>query len=100
MMLQEGNKVQQVGIIEGAMLKAQQLFQMLLFMMADEFIRRIVHALHQLPAFLNDGGAVAPCKYGRKKSRDLDVLLLCITMRNAHRIILNERRLIVFINLP
>jgi hypothetical protein len=58
-----------------------------------------LHQLHQFFAFVDDGGAVAPGKYGCKKAGYFNILLFRKQVRNANGIVFNERRLIVVINL-
>ncbi len=62
----------------------------------DEIIRSIIHPLHQFIGFLNDGGAVAPGKYGGKQSRDFYILFFAETMRYRNRILRDKGRMIVF----
>jgi len=89
--------MQQVICLKCAVFKMQQSFQISRLMLCYKLMRRIVHQLHQLFAFGNNGGAIAPCKYGRKKSGNFNVLLLGKSMRNAYRIGCNKSRLIVLL---
>jgi hypothetical protein len=72
--MEESNKIQQIGGIEGAMLEPEQLLQIIVRMMQDKLIRRAIHQLHQLFRLTDDGGSVAPGEDGRKKTGDLDIL--------------------------
>ena len=60
----------------------------------------IIHQLHQLFGFVDDGCPVAPGKNSSKKTGDFYILFFCKEMRNGNGVIFNKRRLIVLINLP
>jgi hypothetical protein len=69
-------------------------------MMQAEFVRRIVHQLHQFRRFPDDGSTVAPGKNSCKKAGDLNVLLFAEPVRNGNGIIQYKRRSIVFLDFP
>ena len=56
----------------------------------------IVHKLHQFPALIDNGSTIAPGKDGCEKSGDLNILLLCEQVRNAHGVCFYKSRSIVF----
>ena len=84
--LQKRNEIQQVGGVERAVLKMQEFFQIGILVVAHKIIRRIVHQLQQLRAFIDDDGAVAPRKQRRKKTGDLDILLHRKPVRDGDRV--------------
>src|SRR5689334_23112630 len=96
MMTQERYKIQKVRIVECPMLETEQPAKVRFGMLCDKLVRREVHQLHELPAFLNDGPPVTPRKDGREKAGDLDVLPAGERMRDADRVIGDERGPVVF----
>ena len=55
-------------------------------MVQAKFIGRIIHQLHQPAGLVDNNGAVAPGKYGSKKTGDLNILFHCIAVRNGYGI--------------
>ena len=100
MHVKKGNKIQQVGCVECAVFERKQFLQVGVGMLQAELMRRIVHQLHQFVCFVDDGGTVAPGKNGSEKSGDLYVLFFCEPPGYRDWIFLNEKRLIIAINLP
>ncbi len=86
MMPEEGNKIQEIGGVEGAVFEAEHPFEVSFLVAHDELMRGVVHEVHQLPAFADDGGTVAPGKNGRQETGDLDILLFAEQVRDADRI--------------
>jgi hypothetical protein len=74
-------------------------FQVGLVVVQHELMGIVIHPGEQCPALIDDGHPLTPGKYGSEKTRDLDVLLFLISMRNNDRIGRNESGLIVAIYL-
>ena len=81
------------------MTKPQESLSVFFVVMDDEVVRTIIHQLHQLPALVDDGCAVAPGEDGCEEAGDLDVRLPGECMWDADRVAGNERWTIVFIHL-
>ena len=87
---EEVHQVQQISVIESAVLKPEQLLQVILLVLQNELVRRVVHALQQLPALVNDGLALSPGQNGGKKTGNLHILPAREQVRNRHRVIWNK----------
>src|SRR5579872_1396662 len=96
MVAEESDKIEQVRGIKGPVPEIEQLFEIVIRMLQDELVRRLVHQLHQLLRFPDDGLPVPPGKDSCKKTRDLDVLLPHIAMRYADRVVGDKRGRVVF----
>lgn len=94
-MVQEGNKIEQVCILEGTVSEAQEVFEVGVLMTADEIERGIVHALQQLRRLLDDGLAIAPGKDGGEEACNLDVCAKGEAMWDADGVFFEEFRLVV-----
>lgn len=94
-MLQEMNKIQEVGIVEGAVLKPQQIFQIMISVMKNEVMWSVIHSLQKLFRLLDNDCAIAPGKNGSEQPADLYVLFLCKKMRNTNGIVFYESGSIV-----
>lgn len=93
------NAVKQVVLIERAVLETKQALEVGIAVLGYKLVRRHVHAFHQLMAFANDGGAVAPGKNGSKEAGDFDVLLFGKQMRNGNGIVGNKGGLVIQLHL-
>jgi hypothetical protein len=87
---EKGDEIEQIGGIKGPVFKLEQFPGIGLLMLQDKLIRRLIHELHQLLGFPDNGRAVAPRKNGREKTGDLDVLLPGIPMGYAYRVVDNK----------
>ena len=65
----------------------------------NKLIWRIVHQLHKLPAFVDNGSTVPPGEGCGEKSCDLYILLLSILMWYCDRIVIDESRPVIFLHL-
>ena len=74
MHVKKRNKIQQVCSIKSTVPEVEQFLQIAAGMMQAKIVRIIIHQLHQFCCFVDDGGPVAPGKYGRKKTSDLYIL--------------------------
>src|SRR5688500_14705347 len=93
--LKEMHQVQQVCIIESAMLEAQEVFEVFVLVVQDELVRSVVHAGHQLRTLVDDSLALAPGQNRREEASYLNVLLLLKPMRYANGVIGNKLQRVV-----
>ena len=98
MVFEKRNKIQQVGIVEGSMLKIEQPFQVVIRMLDDKVIRIIVHAVEQVRALVNDSFSLAPSQNCRKKCGNFDVLFLRKPVGNTYWIVGYKGRPVILIN--
>lgn len=96
MMPEEKKEVQEVRCIKRPVFKSQHFLQFFFGMTNDELVRRIIHQFQQLRSFIDDGGAITPCKNGRKESRNFNILLPGKPVRKADWIMPDERGMVVF----
>ena len=89
-MLEEFDEVVEVVCIESPVFKIFEGSQVSWFGMQTEIVRAHIHFIHQVPGFVDDGGAVSPGENGGEKSCDLDVLFLSEQVRDAYRVIENK----------
>ena len=95
MMLQQVQKIEQVGSIECAMGEAEELLQVGIVVMEDELMRVVIHPPHELLAIVDYGGAVAPCEHCCKKACNLDILLFGEGVRNGYGVFFYKRRAVI-----
>ena len=93
--LQEGDKIKQVGGIKGAVCEADKLFQIGVVVVEDKIMRVVIHPLHEFAAVVDDGGTVAPGKHGGKEPCYLYILLLSEGMGYGYGVFFNKGGLIV-----
>ena len=67
--------------------------------LGNKIMRSIVHTCKQVVAFVNDDGAVTPCKNGCKERSYFNVLELSKPVRNADGVVFNKCRLVVLLDL-
>lgn len=97
-MVQQLNKVEQVGIIEGPVYESGESSQVGRAVMQDEVMRGIIHPFQQFNGFPDDGGSVSPGEDGSKQSGDLNILSFGISVRDGDGIPFNKGGLIVVPN--
>jgi hypothetical protein len=68
-------------------------------MVQAKIMRRHLHTLHQFLRFIDYCGSVTPSKDCREKTGNLNIRLLRKKMGNTNRVIADEKRLIILINL-
>ena len=95
MVAQHVDEMQDIRCVESSVLEIKEFFKVRFLVLRDEGKRRIVHQLHQLMAFVDDGGAIAPGKNGGKETRDLDILFSGEAMRYGNRIFFDESSLVI-----
>ena len=93
--LQYINEVKQVCRIECTMRKSQHRLQVCWLMMQDEFVRCVVHPLHQARAIVDDGCAITPGKRCSEEACYLYILWFGKAVRNGDRVCCDESRCIV-----
>src|SRR5688572_26247118 len=81
------------------MAKAFKTPQVFFFVKNYKLIRGIVHHLHQLPAFVDNGSTITPGEGRGEKSCDLYILLCSVLMWYCDRIIIDESRPVIFLHL-
>ena len=96
MLLEKSNEIQEIGVIEGTMLKPQEAFKVAILMVEDKIMRCLVHTFSQFQAFIDDGFALPPGQYAGKETHDLDILLLLESMGYTDRVVRNKIRLVKF----
>src|SRR5690606_5806293 len=99
MLPEKGNEIQEVRIIECPVLETQQLLKVFRLVLCHEFVRRIVHAPGKLRTFIDNCFTLSPRQHRRKKPHNLYILSARIPMRDAYRVVLNERWPVVLVNL-
>ena len=98
MVFEKRNEIQQVGIIEGSVLKIEQPFQVVIRMLDHKVIRIIVHAVEQVRALVDDRFSLPPSQNCRKKCGNFDVLFLRKPVGNTYRIVGYKGRPVILIN--
>ena len=99
MILQCIKKMKKIGSIKCAMDKINKWDQVFIFKMQNEIMGSVVHPAKQPVAGINNAFPVSPRKNGGEKPGYFYILLLCKPVWDADRIMLNKKRLIIFINL-
>ena len=99
MMTEEFNKIQQVRSLESAVPEMFKIGQFCHAGIHAEMVWSHFHYLQQFRGLCYYCCTITPCKYGCKKSRDLNVLFPGKQVRNTNRVCRNEKRLIIKINL-
>jgi hypothetical protein len=64
-------------------------------MLQAKLMWRHVHSLQQFPAFIDDGGSIAPGEHGCEKSGYFNVLLSGELVRDTDGVACNKARLII-----
>jgi hypothetical protein len=91
MMPEEFDEVVEVVSIERSVFKMPEAIQLGRSGVKTEIVGTHIHFFHQLPGFIDDGGAVSPGEDSREKCCDLDVLFLAEKVWDGYGIIDNER---------
>jgi len=99
MVFEKRNEIQQVGIIEGSVLKIEQPFQVVIRMLDHKVIRIIVHTVEQVRALVDDRFSLPPSQNCRKKCGNFDILLFRKPVGNTYRIVGYKGRPVILINL-
>jgi hypothetical protein len=90
MVFQKSDKVFQVLDIECPVFESGEPAEILGFMIQNELVRRIIHPVHELFAFVDDGHPLTPGQYSRKQSGDLYVLTMSKKMWNGDGVIFDK----------
>jgi hypothetical protein len=100
MVMEEGDEVEEVCVVEGTVSEAEESLQVGRLVAGDELEGGVIHAAQQFMGLREDGGPVPPGEDGREESRYLDVLTSGEAVRYRDRVAFEESGPVVGIHAP